>query len=184
MFERLFAATEDAILESGVDHISMIDLCSSAGISRGTFYRNFASLAELLDAYVQHRREVFRLALAARIEHCHDPRSRLDAALDYLGSSLSSGRPRQLLLSSPEFALVVYRRLFRDAMVRFQDLLAPVLKEWSVQLEVELDRDLICELLVRFAMSEALVGQGAGLQAMPGRVVRMVEMLRLGVRPR
>ena len=180
MLESIFAATEQIILEKGTDHLSIIDVCHSAGVSRGTFYRNFASLDELLDAYVQHRREVFRRTLAERLAPCTDPRWRLDAVLDFLGSALSSGQPRQLLIAAPEFALVIYKSLFFDAMVHFQDVLAPVLDDWSRRLGAELDRALVCELLVRFAMSEALIGRGPDLEAMPRRVARMVEMLRSG----
>src|SRR5690606_34869610 len=44
----ILAATEEVVLRSGADRISILDVCQVAGVSRGTFYRYFSSQEDLL----------------------------------------------------------------------------------------------------------------------------------------
>ncbi len=47
----ILKATEEVVLMSGADRISILDVCQVAGVSRGTFYRYFASQEDLLDTF-------------------------------------------------------------------------------------------------------------------------------------
>lgn len=178
--ERIFDATEQAILESGTDRIAILDVCKSINISRGTFYRYFASQDELLDAYSRHKRESFHKNLSAILLAHDDPDRRFDAFIEYVDAYMTSGRPRRLLLKAPEFALGFFKRVFHDAVVRFQDLLGPVFDAWDERLATKLDRELVCELIFRFILSESLIGDSAGSQSMPRRIGRLVDLLRFG----
>lgn len=178
--ENILSATEEVILKSGAERISILEVCHTAGVSRGTFYRYFASQDELLDAFSKHRRENFHKSLSEALTPCTDPDQRLATMIEFLNTYLGQGKSRRLLLVAPEFALNFFKRIFHDAVVRFQDLLSPVFDAWDDRLDAKLDRELICELIVRFMLSEHLVGDEAERRAMPRRIGRLVESLRYG----
>jgi AcrR family transcriptional regulator len=178
--ENILSATEQVILKSGADRISILEVCHAAEISRGTFYRYFASQDELLDAFSKHRRENFHKSLHDALSHIADPDQRLATMIEFLDSYLKIGSSRRLLLVAPEFALAFFKRMFHDAVIRFQDLLAPVFDVWDERLNTALDRELICELIVRFILSEHLSGNDSDRQALPRRIGRLVDSLRYG----
>lgn len=178
--DNILTATEQVILKSGAERISILEVCNTAGISRGTFYRYFASQEELLDAFSRHRRENFHKALAEALSLCKDPDHRFATMIDFLDSYLTIGSSRRMLMVAPEFALKFFKRMFHDAVVRFQDLLGPVFDSWDERLDSKLDRELICELIVRFVLSEHLIGGESDRRAMPRRIGRLIESLRRG----
>jgi AcrR family transcriptional regulator len=180
----ILAATETIVLESGADRISILDVCRVAEVSRGTFYRYFASQEELLDAFSRHKRERFHVALAEAVAPYQDPDERFAALVLYLDSYLERGKARRLLLVAPEFALGFFRRIFHDSVVRFQDVLATVFDAWDTRLGVKLDRELICELLTRYVLSEQLVPGDSERKTLPRRISRMVQALTVGPSPR
>lgn len=178
--DNIFEATEQVILKSGAERISILEVCSAASISRGTFYRYFASQEELLSAFSKHKRDSFHKSLAEVLVPCTDPDVRLETMLNHLNSYLNIGSSRRLLLVAPEFALNFFRRIFHDAVVRFQDLLAPVFDVWDDRLGTKLDREFVCELMIRLILSDHLVGDSSDRLAMPRRIGRLVESLRGG----
>ncbi|QBP14051.1 TetR/AcrR family transcriptional regulator [Cupriavidus metallidurans] len=178
--ESIFVATETVILQTGTERISILDVCNTAGVSRGTFYRYFSSQEELLDAFSRHQRESFHRSLAEMLAPYTDPDARFDKLISYLDDYLIAGSSRRMLEVAPEFALSFFKRIFHDSVVRFQDLLAPVFDAWDERLGVKLDRELICDLIIRFVMSEHLVGADAERRAMPRRIGRLVDALRFG----
>lgn len=178
--DNIFEATEQVILKSGADRISILEVCNVASISRGTFYRYFASQEELLSAFSKHKRERFHKSLAEALAPYTDPDQRFAAMLTYLNNYLDINNSRRLLLVAPEFSLNFFKRIFHDAVVRFQDLLAPVFDVWDDSLDAELDRELVCELMVRLVLSDHLVTNGSDCLAMTRRIARLVESLRRG----
>ena len=180
----ILAVTETIVLESGAERISILDVCRAANVSRGTFYRYFASQDELLDAFSRHKRERFHVALAEAVESYQDPDERFAALIRYLDYYLEHGRARRLLVVAPEYALGFFRRIFYDSVVRFQDVLAVVFDAWEARLGVKLDRELVCELLIRYVLSEQLVPGDTDRKALPRRIARMVESLTAGTSSR
>lgn len=180
----ILAVTENIVLESGAERISILDVCRAANVSRGTFYRYFASQDELLDAFSRHKRERFHVALAEAVESCQDPDERFAALIRYLDYYLEHGRARRLLVVAPEYALGFFRRIFHDSVVRFQDVLGVVFDAWETRLGVKLDRELVCELLIRYVLSEQLVPGDTDRKALPRRIGRLVESLTAGTSSR
>lgn len=178
--DNIFAATETVVLESGAERISILEVCETAGVSRGTFYRYFASQDELLEAFSRHKRENFHKSLAELLVDYPDPDERFDVVINYLQDYLDAGNSRRMLQVAPEFALRFFKRIFHDAVVRFQDLLSPVFDAWDERLGVKLDRELICDLLIRFVMSEHLVSSETERGAMQRRIGRLVDSIRFG----
>ncbi|SFU08123.1 TetR/AcrR family transcriptional regulator [Paraburkholderia aspalathi] len=178
--DNIFTATEKVVLESGAERISILEVCETAGVSRGTFYRYFASQDELLEAFSRHKRENFHKSLAELLVRYQDPDERFDVVINYLQDYLDAGNSRRMLLVAPEFALRFFKRIFHDAVVRFQDLLSPVFDAWDERLGVKLDRELICDLLIRFVMSEHLVSSESERGAMQRRIGRLIDSIRFG----
>ena len=173
----ILGATEQIVLKSGADRISILDVCKAAEVSRGTFYRYFSSQEELLDAFSRHKRESFHRALVAATEHFEHPDDRLNAVIEYLEHYLEHGRARRLLLVAPEYALGFFKRIFHDAVVRFEDALRPVFEAWDLQLSTKLDRELVCEMLIRYVMSELLVPGETDRRSLPRRLGRLVSSI-------
>lgn len=178
--ENILAVTETVVLESGADRISILDVCNGAGISRGTFYRYFASQDELLDAFSRHKRERFHLDIMGKVGAVADPDERFDALVKYLANYLEHGRSRRLLVVAPEYALVFFKRIFHDSAVRFQDLLGIVFDAWDTRLGIKVDRELVIEMLIRYMLSEHLVPSDVERNSIPRRIGRMVEAIALG----
>lgn len=170
----ILVATEKVILESGVDRVSILTVCETAGISRGTFYRYFSSQEELLDAFTQHKRTVFHQALLDATDHVDDPDERFAALISHLDRFLEQTKARRLLLVAPEYAFGFFKRAFLDSIDRFQDALKIVFDAWEARLKVKLDRELICEMLIRYVLSELLVQGEGDRRQLPERIGRII----------
>ncbi|MDP2005370.1 MAG: TetR/AcrR family transcriptional regulator [Rubrivivax sp.] len=178
--EKILACTETIILESGAERISILDVCRAADVSRGTFYRYFASQDELLDAFARHKRERFHRALQSVVSQHDEPDARFNAIIAYLDHYLEHGNARRLLSVAPEYALGFFKRIFHDSVVRFQDALGIVFDAWELRLGIQIDRELVTELLIRYVLSEQLVPSDADRKSLPRRIGRMVDALLAG----
>jgi AcrR family transcriptional regulator len=178
----ILEAAENVVLRSGVHRVAILNVCKAAGISRGTFYRYFSAQDELLDALVRHKREGFHRGLIQATRAFSDPDEKFDAFIEHLENYLEHTQARQLLIVSPDFALGFFHRFFHDAVVRFQDVLASVFDAWDERLDAKLDRELICELLIRYVLSEHLAPSGNAGRALPARIKRMIATLTAGAR--
>lgn len=176
----ILAAAENVVLRSGVHRVAILNVCKAAGISRGTFYRYFSSQDELLDALVRHKREGFHRGLIEATQAYADPDERFDVFVEHLEAYLEHTQARQLLIVASEFALGFFQRFFHDAVVRFQDVLGIVFDAWEERLGAKLDRELICELLIRYVLSEHLASSGNDRRALPRRIKRLIATLTAG----
>jgi AcrR family transcriptional regulator len=176
----ILKATEEVVLRSGAERISILDVCQVASISRGTFYRYFSSQEDLLDTFSRHKRDSFHSSLTLALGDISDPEARLNALIAYLDNYLDQSRARRLLVVAPEYALGFFRRIFHDSIVRFQDLLDIVFDEWDARLGVRLDRELICEMIIRYVLSETLVPESASRRLLPVRLKKLVSALIIG----
>lgn len=178
--ESIFACTEEILLQSGAERISIHDVCRAANISRGTFYRYFASQEELLDALSRHLRERFHRALHEAVDPHTDPDERFAAIVSYLDNYLEVGRVRGLLLVAPDYAIGFFRRIFNDATVRFQVPMGIVFDAWELRYGIQVDRELMVELLIRYVLSEQLAPSEGDRRSLPRRIGRMVDGLLAG----
>jgi AcrR family transcriptional regulator len=177
---KILATTEEIILRSGAERISILDVCHDSGISRGTFYRYFSSQDDLLDAFSRHKRDQFHVRLIEATAAYEDPDERFQAVVRFIDDYLERSRARRLLLMAPEYATRWFQRIFHDSVHRFQDVLSPVFDTWEERRGIVLDRELIGELIVRFILSEVLVPSGADRRNLMRRIERFVIMLLSG----
>lgn len=173
---KILTATEAIVLRGGAERISIIDVCELAGVSRGTFYRYFSSQDDLLDAFSRHKREGFHRAMLDATEPHADPDERFRALVRYLEAYAAHGQARRLLLAAPEYTLRFFLRIFNDSRLRLQDVLKPVFDAWDAQLGIRLDRELVCELLIRYVLSEQLVPHDRVSEG-SGRIEELVRAL-------
>lgn len=178
--ENILAATGEIILQSGAERISILDVCREADVSRGTFYRYFASQEELLDAFSRHMRDRFHTALLDAVGSTTDPDERFHAILNFIDEFLENSRARRLLTVAPEYAIRWFQRIFHDSIIRFQDVLKISFDAWENRLGIHLDRELICELLVRYILSDILVPGGPERRTLQRRLERMVSTMLSG----
>jgi len=180
----ILKATEEVVLRSGAERVSIMEVCEHAEVSRGTFYRYFSSQDELLDAYSLHKRQEFHRTLVAVTAPHHEPQARLQAVIQFLEDYLDGGRARRLLLVAPEYALGFFERTARDGALRFQEALGIVFDDWDRRFGTQLDRELICELIIRYVLSELVAPAGARRHDLPARIGRLVSSFSGAARPR
>ena len=178
--QSILAATEEIILLSGAERVSILDVCAEAKISRGTFYRYFSSQDDLLDAFSRHKRDRFHATLAEATAKVSDPDERFQAVIQFIDDYLENSRARRLLVVAPDYAMRWFQRIFHDSVIRFQDVLGIVFDAWELRLGVPLDRELMCELMVRYILSDVLVPAGPDRRNMPRRIERLMAMLLSG----
>ena len=178
--ENIFACTEAILLKSGAERISILDVCRAADVSRGTFYRYFASQEELLHGFSRHVRERFHRSLLEAVAPHSDPEERLVAIIRFVDEFLASGRGRRLLQVAPEYAPGFFQRIFHDSTVRFQDALGIVFDAWEARHGIRVDRELVAEMLIRYVLSELLVPSEGDRTAVVRRIGRMAETLLAG----
>lgn len=180
----ILKATEEVVLRSGAERVSIMEVCEHADVSRGTFYRYFSSQDELLDAYSLHKRQEFHRTLVAVTAPHSEPQARLQAVIQFLEDYLDGGRARRLLLVAPEYALGFFERTARDGALRFQEVLGIVFDDWDRRFGTQLDRELICELIIRYVLSELVAPAGARRHDLPARIGRLVSSFSGATRPR
>jgi len=153
----ILAATEKIVLREGSERISVLDVCQLAGVSRGTFYRYFSSQDELLDAFARHKRASFQQAMADAVTPFTEPTARFHALVRYLDNYAAHGHARLLLGAAPEYTLRLFGRLFNESLVRIEELMRSVFDAWDARLGIRIDRELVCELMIRCVLSELVV---------------------------
>ncbi|PUA20640.1 TetR/AcrR family transcriptional regulator [Glaciimonas sp. PCH181] len=173
--QQIVTAAGEIILQSGVERISILAVCEAAGISRGTFYRYFSSQDALLEAYTESQRKQFHLALIEVAAPHEDPEARFNAVITNLDRFLQQDKSRRLLLVAPEYAFGFFQRMFDDAIARFKSVLDMVFDAWDARLAIQIDRDLACELLVRYILSELLVPSEIDKRLLPLRLRGMIQ---------
>lgn len=180
----ILVATEQILLLSGADRISILDVCKVAHVARGTFYRYFSSQEDLLEAFSRHKRDLFHQALTNATAPFDDPDERFEALIVYLDDYLGHSGARRLLVVAPNYAMEWFGRIFVDSIHRFQEVLRIVFDAWEIRYGISIDRELICELLIRYVLSEVLISGGIKRRDVPDRIGRMVAALIAASSPR
>jgi hypothetical protein len=111
----------------------------------------------LLDAFARHKRSSFQQAMADAVLPFTDPDERFQALVRYLDNYAAHGQARLLLRAAPEYTLRLFGRLFHESLARIDELMRTVFDSWDRRLGVRIDRDLVCELLIRCVLSELVV---------------------------
>lgn len=155
--EEIIAATFTVLMRVGTTKLSVREVCEEANISRGTLYRYFASKDELVEAAAFHLRAQTDIRAREAAAGLTSPAKIFDALVKFTAESAEAGDAANLLEKEPEFILKYFRDNFDYFINRVSDVMTPAYDSWEQELGEKIDRDLISEAFVRFALSETLV---------------------------
>jgi AcrR family transcriptional regulator len=122
----------DAALEiasaDGVARVSMSDVSARAGVSRGTTYRHFGSVAALLGVLVRREAARFEQQVWQAMERVPDGEERLQVAFDY-AARLARSHPalQRLPETDPALVLQSLRSRYPEIRASLSRLFAPLL---------------------------------------------------------
>src|SRR5690606_19040230 len=167
--------TEQLLLDPDNEKLSILTICDAANISRGTFYRYFSSQEELLDLFTTFMRDKFYKTLVDAVELFDDPDEKFDAFLTYFDTYLREGKSRKFLDVAPDYAVTFFNRVFEEGIQRFKKILESVFDAWEERVQGSLDRDLICEMLMRHILSEQLVPMTGDRRQFANRIRIMLD---------
>lgn len=155
--EDILAATFTVLMRVGTTKLSVREVCEEANISRGTLYRYFESKEQLVEAAAFHLREQTDIRAREAAAGLTSPAKIFDALVKFTAESAEAGDAANLLEKEPEFILKYFRDNFDYFINRVSDVMTPAYDSWEQELGEKIDRDLISEVFVRFALSETLV---------------------------
>jgi len=87
--DRLLAAASELFYENGVHTVGIDTIIERAGVAKASLYNTFGSKDGLVRAYLEARHEARRARLTSEIERHEDPRERLLAVFDVLGTTVA-----------------------------------------------------------------------------------------------
>jgi hypothetical protein len=61
---------------------------------------------------------------------------------------------------APEYALGFFQRIFHDSVLRLQDVLAIVFDAWDARMGIRIDRELVCEMMIRYSSASSCARAG------------------------
>jgi AcrR family transcriptional regulator len=156
--DKIVAGAARALASRGVRRLSMSDICTEAGVSRGTLYRYFKSKDEVLEALAQHVLAGMATALDVAVAAQPALEDRLQVVLATMGR-LADQMPytHAVVEAEPGFAL----NFFRLSMPGFRAVLEPIL-EPALRTSPPVTSGLLsvgdlCELFERLMLSTYLV---------------------------
>jgi AcrR family transcriptional regulator len=177
--DQILAATVSLMLNGGSAKLSISSVCDAAGISRGTLYRYFSSKEDLLDGVTRHLRDQTDLAVqAVASDDAGDPITRLHRIVDYTLHNLETEQGARFLEVEPAFVINYLKHNFAHFRQRLDNVMAPVFDAWDLELGGPVDRRLIVDVLIRYALSKMLVPPGPEDDEYPSRIQSMVDLLR------
>ncbi|HEY2659717.1 MAG TPA: TetR/AcrR family transcriptional regulator [Caulobacteraceae bacterium] len=182
--DQILAATIDLMLGDGSRKLSISAVCEAAGVSRGTMYRYFSSKEDLLDGVTLHLRDQTDRAVQAIGADSSDPGARLRRIIDYTLHNPEIAHGTHYLEVEPSFVINYLQRNFGHFRRRLDDVMTPIFETWDEDLGGAVDRGLVVDILVRYALSEMLVPSGPEDEEYPARIRAMVDLLRQGAKPR
>ena len=83
---RLLDAADDLFYNEGIHTVGIDRIIARAGVAKGSLYYSFAGKDELVQEYLTHRHHRWAERIAAGIEAHADPRARILAVYDLLGT--------------------------------------------------------------------------------------------------
>jgi AcrR family transcriptional regulator len=102
--ERILAATREVLGRTGARRLSLSDLAATAGVSRPTLYRQFASKEALFEAFGFYEQARYDAGIRAATEHLEGA-ARLDAVLRFIVEFQHAYSLRNMVHVEPEHVL-------------------------------------------------------------------------------
>ncbi len=142
--ERILDATLEVLARSGTRKLSLSDVAATAGVSRPTLYRWFASKEALLEAFGVHEQHKYDTGIAAAVAGL-EGEARLDAVLRFIVEFQHTYSLRRIVDVEPEH--VVYQ------MTRVM----PIMRDRLLPHFPGPDGRVVATIVTRIALSHALI---------------------------
>ncbi len=169
----IVSGTVKALTRRGADKLSVSDICEASGISRGTFYRYFASKDDVLGALGRHFEEGIADAITNAIVARPAPEDRvqvvLGAILDYRNDTADFAG---MFEATPDFTLGFLRGAFPQLIDIVTEALDPAMHTSPLVTTGELTPRQLGELFLRTVMS-MLMFPGSRAQQVPQLVTSL-----------
>lgn len=141
-------------------HLSMSDIVKTAKVSRGTLYKYFESKDQVLIALTEYITIQFEDGLRHAAASETDPIKQFRAVLAWHDHFSSQESPDRLVLTEPEFFLGFLRDNLPRHSIALQSALTPCFDHFDKVRGRPLDREFLCELLIRIQQSRILQPTG------------------------
>jgi AcrR family transcriptional regulator len=151
---RILDGTLLALARRGVRKLSMRDVGTQAGISRGTLYRYFNSKEELLDAIAVHVEKGLLDQLVKAVERRPELEVRVQVVVEAM-AYFSRTHPEavQVIAVEPGFGIDFIRRVFPEFVAVAEQLLTPALELTPTVRSGAMTSGELSELILRVASS-------------------------------
>jgi AcrR family transcriptional regulator len=175
--ERILDGALQAVARRGLQKVSMSDIGDSAGVSRGTLYRYFASRDDVLAALPDYILQRFEQRLRCAVAERSDPDDRLRVVMETIvGYADVAPEERRLIELAPEFGLTFLERNLPETVRVVADALEPVIENAAVVRARIITGPELAEIILRIAMSGFLV-RGTRTRQLPKRVASVWNFL-------
>lgn len=143
-----------ALARRGVHKLSMSDVGSVAGISRGTLYRYFRNKEEVLDAIAGHVRTGLQQQLVAAVKQRPELNDRVQVVVESI-VQFSKTHPEAVavILLEPGFGIAFVRNVFPEFVAVVEELLTPALELTPTVRSGAMTTGELSELILRTAAS-------------------------------
>lgn len=176
--EEILEATFRVLKQQGSKKLSVRAVCVEAGISRGTFYRYYDSKEDLMASATLYLRDVMDENVFHAVESFSNPADKFHAFMEFTLNNSETTVSAQLFATEPEFVI----RYFNENMVHFKSritrVLDPVYDHWDEKLGTNINREIISELFVRFALSATVVPTDGSMDDIASEMRLMARMIR------
>lgn len=147
--QRIIKATLDLILASGVEQLSTAAVYQSAGVSRTTVYRYFATRQALLEAVISHLSDEYERKLRIMIAERPGVQHRLDVIIDLVIEQQSQQTGQRLLQVAPAFVIKIIEFTLRGNVGIFNDAMRDVYDSAEAIVGSPVHGDLIGNIMTR-----------------------------------
>lgn len=156
--EKIIEGAIRALGRYGVRKFSMSDVCTEAGVSRGTLYRYFKSKDQVLEAVGEHVERALRTSLEEAVAAHPEPEDRLEVVLQAMvGYRAVHPETMRIIDAEPSFALEFLSREFTTLLAAVTEVLDPMLRDAPPVRDGTLTKRQLAEMFIRLALSVHLV---------------------------
>jgi AcrR family transcriptional regulator len=149
---RIIDCAIDSIINGGAD-VVMTDIGRITGLSRTTLYRYFPTREALLEGVLEETGHRFEDSLRSAVAARPGPAIRIEVMAAFMAEQIRHGPYRQIFKSDPAFMLKLIERTMPQALDLAAFALEPLFAMSAALTGRAPDRDLICQLCVRFFTS-------------------------------
>jgi AcrR family transcriptional regulator len=155
-----------AIGRNGSRRLSMSDICSASGVSRGTLYRYFSTKDDVLAAVSEFVSTNFENGVRSAADQHLDPIERFRAVIRFFADFTVERTPDRIFEVEPGFHLDFFRSHFARHKLAVREALNVTLNFIEQRLSTTIDRDGFAETLIRLQLSTMIVPAGTQWNAL------------------